>query len=60
MAAGDPAEAVLEAARGGDEVALVAVGSRGLEMVERVRLGSVSTKIVTAAHGPVLVFPHTE
>jgi nucleotide-binding universal stress UspA family protein len=60
MAAGDPAEAVLEAAREGGEPALVAVGSRGLGMVGRVRLGSVSTKIVTAALGPVVVFPHTE
>ena len=60
MAAGDPAEAILEAAREGGEPALVAVGSRGLGMVGRLRLGSVSTKIVTAALGPVLVFPHTE
>jgi nucleotide-binding universal stress UspA family protein/quercetin dioxygenase-like cupin family protein len=59
MVAGDPAEAVLEATRG-DKPALVAVGSRGLGMVGRVSLGSVSTKIVTAAPGPVLVFPHTE
>ena len=60
MAAGDPAEAVLGFAREGDEPVLVAVGSRGLGMVERFRLGSVSTKIVAAAHGPVLVSPHTE
>jgi nucleotide-binding universal stress UspA family protein len=60
MAAGDPAEAVLEASREGGEPALVAVGSRGLGMVGRMRLGSVSTKIATAALGPVLVFPHTD
>ena len=37
---------------------LVAVGSRGLAGLTRTRLGSVSTKVVTAAMGPVLVVPH--
>lgn len=56
---GDPAVAILEAAQEGDEPTLIAVGSRGLGMIQRVRLGSVSTKIVRAAPGPVLVYPHS-
>lgn len=59
-AAGGPAVAILEAAQEGDEPTLIAVGSRGLGMIQRVRLGSVSTKIVRAAPGPVLVYPHGE
>ena len=58
-AEGDPAVAILEAAQEGDEPTLIAVGSRGLGMIQRVRLGSVSTKIVRAAPGPVLVYPHS-
>lgn len=59
LAAGDAAVAVLEEARDGDgPAALVAVGSRGLGVVDRVRLGSTSTKVVLAAPGPVLVYPH--
>jgi nucleotide-binding universal stress UspA family protein len=58
MAEGDPAVAIPEAAQEGDEPTLIAVGSRGLGMIQRVRLGSVSTKIIRAAPGPVLVYPH--
>ena len=58
-ARGDPAVAILEAAQDGDEPALITVGSRGLGIIERVRLGSVSTKIVRAAPGLVLVYPHS-
>ena len=36
---------------------LVAIGSRGLGAIGRMRLGSVSTKVVRAAKGPVLVHP---
>jgi len=36
---------------------LISVGSRGLGAVQRVRVGSVSTKVVRAAEGPVLVYP---
>jgi nucleotide-binding universal stress UspA family protein len=59
IAVGDPALALLRAAgKGGTvEKALVAVGSRGLGVVRRVRLGSVSTKVLHAAEGPVLVYP---
>jgi nucleotide-binding universal stress UspA family protein len=35
----------------------VAVGSRGLDVTQRIRLGSVSTKVLHAAKGPVLVYP---
>ena len=57
---GDTATVLLEAAEEEDEPekTLLAVGSRGLGPVQRVRLGSVSTKVLRAARGPVLVYPH--
>jgi nucleotide-binding universal stress UspA family protein len=56
IAAGDPAVALLKEAREGDEIrTLIAVGSRGLGLARRLRLGSVSTKVLRAAGGPVLV-----
>lgn len=61
IAAGDPASSLLRAAE--EDVAeqtLIAVGSRGLGVVRRVRLGSVSTKVLHAAKGPVLVYPRSE
>ena len=61
IAAGDAAVALLEEAREGDEThALIAVGSRGLGLARRLRLGSVSTKVLRAAGGPVLVYPQAE
>jgi nucleotide-binding universal stress UspA family protein len=59
ISGGYPANVLLEAAQ---EVqpSLVAVGSRGLTGFRRTRLGSVSTKVVTAARGPALVYPHVE
>lgn len=39
------------------ERTLLAVGSRGLGAIGRMRLGSVSTKVLHAAEGPVLVHP---
>jgi nucleotide-binding universal stress UspA family protein len=60
---GNPAEAVLAAAdSGGDggERSLVAVGHRGLGMLGRMRLGSVSTKVLRAARGPVLIHPYVQ
>ncbi|MDQ3862286.1 MAG: universal stress protein [Actinomycetota bacterium] len=59
ISGGYPANVLLEAAQ---EVrpSLVAVGSRGRTGIIRTRLGSVSTKVVTAARGPVLVYPHVE
>ena len=58
LAGGEAAVAILEAAREGDGSALVAVGSRGLGSVGRTRVGSTSTKVVQAAPGSVLVYPH--
>lgn len=57
---GYPAAVILEAAQAETPPPLVAVGSRGLGGITRTRLGSVSTKVVTAAPGPVLVVPRTE
>jgi nucleotide-binding universal stress UspA family protein len=59
ISGGYPANVLLDAAQ---EVqpSLVAVGSRGLTGFGRTRLGSVSTKVVTAARGPALVYPHVE
>lgn len=58
MGVGDPAEDLLAAAgEHGPERALVAVGSRGLGPARRLWLGSVSTKVLRATRGPVLVSP---
>jgi nucleotide-binding universal stress UspA family protein len=58
IAVGDAAHVLLEEAGEGDEKrALIAVGSRGLGRVGRMRLGSTSTKVLRAARGPVLVCP---
>jgi nucleotide-binding universal stress UspA family protein len=56
---GDPAAVLLEAAEEEDipEKTLLAVGSRSLGLLKRARLGSVSTKALRAARGPVLVCP---
>ncbi|AHY48229.1 Universal stress protein family (plasmid) [Rubrobacter radiotolerans] len=51
------ATTLLEAAREAGESTLLALGSRGLGPLERVSMGSVSTKVVRAAPGPVLVCP---
>ena len=55
-----PAAAILEEAQRESPPAMIAVGSRGLAGIRRTRLGSVSTKIVTNALGPVLVTPNVE
>lgn len=58
IAVGDAAEDLVEAAQGRDmENTLIAVGSRGLGPVKRFRMGSVSTKVLRAAEGPVLIYP---
>lgn len=58
ISSGDPTVCLLSAAEEGGvpENALIAVGSRGLGAVRRATLGSVSTKVLHAARGPVLVF----
>jgi nucleotide-binding universal stress UspA family protein len=56
LVVGDAAASLLEAAEeDAPERTLLAVGSRGLGVIGRMRLGSVSTKVVHAAKGPVLV-----
>ncbi|MCA3749008.1 MAG: universal stress protein [Rubrobacter sp.] len=58
MTVGDAARALLEAAEEGDgEAALIAVGRRGVGRMKRLWLGSVSTKVIRAARGSVLVCP---
>lgn len=51
---GDPAELILSAAADND-ADLIVLGSRGLSAAQRFLIGSVSTKVVTHAHCPVLV-----
>src|SRR5215203_4141144 len=55
---GEPATALLEATGEDAERTLLAVGRRGLDATRRLRLGSVSTKVLHAAHVPVLIYPH--
>jgi len=57
---GEAAAAILDVAGDGSgRMTLVAVGSRGLGMIGRARLGSVSTKVLGASPRPVLVCPRT-
>src|SRR5215211_1099182 len=61
IATGDAAVALLDKAREGNETrALIAVGSRGLGLARRLRLGSISTKVLRAAGGPVLIYPRAD
>ena len=61
LVVGEAAATLVEAAEEeASERTLVAVGSRGLGAIGRMRLGSVSTKVVHAARGPVLVHPPPE
>jgi nucleotide-binding universal stress UspA family protein len=62
IAVGDPATVLLEEAaeRGAPERVLVAVGKRGLGFAGRLRLGSVSTKLLRLARGPVLIHPRAD
>jgi nucleotide-binding universal stress UspA family protein len=56
LSVGDAAASLIEAAEEATpERTLIAVGRRGLGAVERLRLGSVSTKVLRASRGPVLV-----
>lgn len=58
LVVGDAAASLLEAAEeDAPERTLLTVGSRDLGVIGRMRLGSVSTKVVHAAKGPVLVHP---
>jgi len=53
---GDAASVILEAADESREPALISVGSRDLAQFVRIRLGSVSSDVLWAANGPVLVY----
>jgi nucleotide-binding universal stress UspA family protein len=48
---------LMVAEQGGEESTLIAVGSRGRGAAKRTILGSVSTKVLRVARGPVLVCP---
>jgi nucleotide-binding universal stress UspA family protein len=54
VATGHPAATIVQAAEDGG-YDLVVVGSRGLSGVRRMLMGSVSSYVVTHAHGDVLV-----
>ncbi len=54
---GEAASVILEAAEEGGEPTLIAVGRRGLGRLDRLRVGSVSTKVLRTASGPVLISP---
>ncbi|CAA9460412.1 MAG: Universal stress protein family [uncultured Rubrobacteraceae bacterium] len=48
---------LLDVAQETGEPTLIALGSRGLGAMQRARVGSVSTKVVRAHPGPVLIYP---
>ena len=54
LAAGLPADIICRIARK-DNYDLIIIGNRGLNRIKRVLLGSISSKVVAAAHCPVLV-----
>lgn len=60
VSSGDATVCLLAAAEEEDvpEKSLIAVGSRGLGAIRRTTLGSVSTKVLHVARGPILVCPH--
>lgn len=51
---GNPADVILSLAKKG-EYDLIIIGNRGLNQVQRLFLGSVSRKVVSLAHCPVLL-----
>ena len=55
VATGDPATALVDKVALDGRSTLVCVGSRGLGLVKRSTLGSVSNKVLRAAPGPVLI-----
>lgn len=60
VSSGDATVCLLTAAEEEDapEKSLIAVGNRGLGAVRRTTLGSVSTKVLHVARGPILVSPN--
>jgi len=59
IAVGDPADMILDEAKVRD-ADLIVVGSRGLNAAQRFLLGSVSPKVVSHAHCPVLIVRPTD
>lgn len=57
VTSGDAAAIIQEAAEEGQEPTLVAVGRRGLGAVRHLALGSVSSGVIRAVSGPVLIVP---
>jgi nucleotide-binding universal stress UspA family protein len=55
---GDAARVILEAAERGEKPVLIAVGSRNLGMIKRLIRGSVSSEVLRAVSGPLLVYRH--
>jgi nucleotide-binding universal stress UspA family protein len=53
---GDAATVIVEAAEGGGEPVLIAVGSRNLGTIKRLILGSVTSEVLQAVSGPLLVY----
>jgi nucleotide-binding universal stress UspA family protein len=53
---GDAATVILEAAERGQKPVLIAVGTRNLGPIKRLILGSVSSEVLRAASGPLLVY----
>ncbi len=57
VVSGDTAAVIQEAAEEGGEPTLVAVGRRGLGAIRHFALGSVSSDVLRAVRGPVLIVP---
>jgi nucleotide-binding universal stress UspA family protein len=57
---GESAQVLSEVAEEGGGPSLLVVGSRGMGARERMLLGSISTKVLRAARGPVVVCPSEE
>jgi nucleotide-binding universal stress UspA family protein len=53
---GDAATVIVEAAERGEESVLITVGSRNLGTIKRLILGSVSSDVLRALSGPLLVY----
>jgi nucleotide-binding universal stress UspA family protein len=53
---GDAATVIVEAAERGEESVLITVGSRNLGTIKRLILGSVTSDVLRALSGPLLVY----
>jgi nucleotide-binding universal stress UspA family protein len=57
VAVGSPAEALLDCCQADGDRPMLACGSRGNGLIQRMRLGSVSRHLLHASHLPILVVP---